>query len=301
MQIITNEHQKELKSHGSYAFPVYVSEEVLCNYERGSFMWHWHPEIELTFITDGEIMYQVNNQTYHLQKGDGLFCNANALHTGHMVNSSDCNYVSITFHPRMVYGYDGSSIHQNYVKPVINSHAFGSFCFKNGVNWQKNILDKMHDIYSYFFKKEALYEFKIQQCLTDIWLIIYENYIAKENVDLVDSSSSRDIDRLRKILSYLDENYTEKITLEDIADSVGLCKAECCRFFKRIMNQSLFDYIPLYRIEKSLPLLAQKDLSVTEIAEQTGFTSSSYYARVFKEHFNCSPSEYRKRMILSKN
>ena len=83
---------------------------------------------------------------------------------------------------------------------------------------------------------------------------------------------------------------------QDIADEIGLCKAECCRFFKRVMNKSLFDYILYYRIERSLPLLAQKNLSVTEIAEQTGFASSSYYARVFKAQFGCSPSEYRKNL-----
>ncbi len=45
MQLITNKQQKELKSHGSFEFPVFVSEEVLAYYERGSFLWHWHPEI----------------------------------------------------------------------------------------------------------------------------------------------------------------------------------------------------------------------------------------------------------------
>ncbi len=295
MQIITNEQQKELKSHGDYAFPVYVSREVLHNYERGSFLWHWHPEIELTYITDGEIMYQVNNQTYHLKAGDGLFCNANALHTGHMVDDLNCHYISITFHSRMIYGYEGSSLYQNYVKPIIKSPALGSFCFKMEVDWQNNILENMKEIYNLYFDAKPLYEFKIQQLLTNIWINFYDNYVLKENVDLKDASTGRDVDRLRKILSFLEENYADKITLDDIAKEVGLCKAECCRFFKRMMNQSLFDYILYYRIERSLPLLVQKNLSVTEIAEQTGFTSSSYYARVFKEQFNCTPSEYRKR------
>ena len=85
MQLITNEQQKELKSHGSFEFPVFVSEEVLSHYERGSFLWHWHPEIELTFVTEGEISYQVNDKIYTLHTGEGLFCNSNALHTGHKI------------------------------------------------------------------------------------------------------------------------------------------------------------------------------------------------------------------------
>lgn len=296
MQIITNEQQKELKSHGDYTFPVHVSKEALHNYESGSFFWHWHPEIELTFITEGEIIYQVNNQVYHLKKGDGLFCNSNALHTGHMVNEDDCKYISITFHPRMVYGYDGSILYQTYVKPLLKSPSLGSYHFRENVGWENDIIKMMKSIYELFFAKANLFEFKIQQKLASIWLSIYENYVLKENVDLKDTSADRDMDRLRKILTYLEENYADKITLEDIAEEIGLCQAECCRFFKRVMNKSLFDYILYYRVTKSLPLLAQKNLSVTEIAEQTGFSSSSYFARVFKAQFNCSPSEYRKRL-----
>ncbi len=296
MQIITNENQKELKSHGDFAFPVNVSEEVLHNYERGSFLWHWHPEIELTLFTEGEMIYQVNNQSYHIKAGDGLFCNSNALHAGYMVENNNCHYISITFHPRMVYGYDGSSLYQNYVKPIIKSQSLGSYLFHENVKWENNILLLMKEIYELYFQKNPLYEFKIQKNLTEIWISFYDNYVLKERVDLKDASTNRDVDRLRTILTYLEENYADKITLEDIADKIGLCKAECCRFFKRMMNKSLFDYILYYRIERSLPLLTQKNLSITEIAEQTGFSSSSYYARVFKEQLGYSPTEYRKNV-----
>lgn len=294
MQLLINENQKELKSHGDYSFSVAVSEEVLSNYERGIFLWHWHPEIELTFVIDGEIIYQVNNQVYHLKEGDGLFCNSNALHTGHMINDKNCHYISITFHPRIVYGYEGSSIYQNYVKPVTDSDFLGSFCFHEDIVWQKSILNEMKEIYGLYFSQEDFYDFKIQQKLSTIWLTFYANYIHTQCDALESTGTSRDVERLRKILSFLDTNYAKKITLEDISKEVGLCKGECCRFFKRMMDKSLFDYILYYRIEKSLPLLAQKNLSVTDIAEQTGFSSSSYYARVFKEQFQCSPREYRR-------
>lgn len=69
MQIITNNAGKELKKHGDSAFPFLVSYERLSGYETGSFLWHWHPEIELTYIHKGEMLYKVNQNTFHLKEG----------------------------------------------------------------------------------------------------------------------------------------------------------------------------------------------------------------------------------------
>ena len=60
-QIITNPSGRELKEHGSYRFPFLVSRERLSRYETGSFLWHWHTEIEFTLVTDGCMIYQIND------------------------------------------------------------------------------------------------------------------------------------------------------------------------------------------------------------------------------------------------
>ena len=63
MQIITKDNQQEAKEHGSFSFPVYVSLEKIQSYDNGTFLWHWHPEIELTLILSGKIEYQINDTT----------------------------------------------------------------------------------------------------------------------------------------------------------------------------------------------------------------------------------------------
>ena len=96
-EIITDGSQKELKKHGSDEFPLLVSYEKLSGYKSGSFLWHWHPEIELTYIHKGEMLYKVNQNTFHLKEGQVLFGNANALHAGYMYHNQDCQYIPVTF------------------------------------------------------------------------------------------------------------------------------------------------------------------------------------------------------------
>ena len=64
IQILTEKNKKEVKEHGSYTFPVQVSPEAIQSYEQHSFMWHWHPEIELTWFVSGQMEYVVNDQRY---------------------------------------------------------------------------------------------------------------------------------------------------------------------------------------------------------------------------------------------
>lgn len=293
MQLKINNDKRELKEHGRYEFPVLVDAKWLSIYERGAFVWHWHPEVELTLILEGAISYQVNDKTYELHEGDALFCNANALHTGHMIDSCDCRYSSITFHPRMIYGYQGSVIQSGYVDPIIYDDGFGSVMLSEKVDWQRKAINAIRAIVELDGERAPAYEMRIQQALSVIWTEIY--YHAQRHVRTLPDAANRDFERLRRILTYIQTHYMERITLEDIAAQINICKSECCRFFKRHMNQSLFDYLLYYRVEKSLSLLSDGECTVTEASDRTGFSSPSYFARVFKKQMGCPPSEYRSR------
>jgi len=108
------------------------------------------------------------------------------------------------------------------------------------------------------------------------------------------TENGRDTERIREIMEYIQKHYAEKITLEDLASQIHLCKSESCRLFKRYMNESMFDYLLSYRVERSLELLRQSGLDVTQIAGQVGFANPGYYSRIFKRKMGCAPLEYRK-------
>ncbi len=291
MQLQINSDKRELKSHGSFGFPVFISYEKLSAYERGTFAWHWHPEIELTFILNGEMVYQVNDQIYKLHTGQGLFCNTNALHTGHMLHEKDCEYLSVTFHPRMIYGFENSVIHRELVEPVLHNQALGSVVFEGREQWEKEILWDMEKIE----KTEDGEDFplRIQELLLRIWrnLVMYGCGRQTEQKAL---TQGRDLERIRKVLDFLHSHYAERITLEQVAEQMNLCRSESCRFFKKYMKQSVFDYLIDYRIQKSIAFLLNGEDSVTEIAMKVGFSSPAYFTKVFKEKMQCTPLNYRK-------
>ena len=289
MQIVTNQFQKELKQHGSGHFPFLVSYQKLSEYESGSFMWHWHPEIEITYVRKGTMCYKVNNLVYHLKEGDIVFNNSGALHSGTMENQEDCTYIPITFDPRLIYGFFQSTINSKYVDPVIQDSLLPAICIDQSEPWHRSFREYLLRIIDLDEKKPDFYELDITICLQSIWRLLlehitYEPQASREN--------SLEYDRIKKILSYIEENYQNKITLNDIAGHIHLCESECTRLFKRHMNTTLFAFLQEYRIERSLEFL-QDDQPVSAVADKAGFSDPNYYSKVFAKIKGCSPREYR--------
>ena len=290
MQIITNQFQKELKQHGNEQFPFLVSYQKLSEYESGSFMWHWHPEIEITYVQKGTMCYKVNHMVYHLKEGDIVFNNSGALHSGTMENQKDCAYIPVTFDPRLIYGFFQSTINSKYVDPVIQDSMLPAICIDQSEPWHKPFREYLLRIIDLDEKKPDFYELDITICLQSMWRLLlehitYEPQASREN--------SLEYDRIKKILSYIEENYQNKITLNDIAGHIHLCESECTRLFKRHMNTTLFAFLQEYRIERSLEFL-QADQPVSAVADKAGFSDPNYYSKVFAKIKGCSPREYRK-------
>ena len=277
MQIITNQFQKELKQHGNEQFPFLVSYQKLSEYESGSFMWHWHPEIEITYVQKGTMCYKVNHMVYHLKEGDIVFNNSGALHSGTMENQKDCAYIPVTFDSRLIYGFFQSTVNSKYVDPVIQDSMLPAICIDQSEPWHKPFREYLLRIIDLDEKKPDFYELDITICLQSMWRLLlehitYEPQASREN--------SLEYDRIKKILSYIEENYQNKITLNDIAGHIHLCESECTRLFKRHMNTTLFAFLQEYRIERSLEFL-QDDQPVSAVADKAGFSDPNYYSKVF--------------------
>ncbi len=290
MQLHTEKDQKEIKKHGNYEFPVHISLEKIQSYEQNSFPWHWHPEIELTWIMSGQIEYFVNDEKYFLKEGDGLFCNSNSLHSGYMKDGKDCSYLSVTFHPRFIYGYENSLLQTKYVDFIISNESWHSLRLKAETDWHQDIISRIRHIYQMLQSPPPDYELRVHLILAEIWQKLYLYY---SSLPVSGQQPQKNLTRLKDILSFIQEHYARELTLDEIAEHVNICKSECCRFFKKYMKMTIFEYILFLRIQNSLPLLRAGE-SITKIAGMTGFSTSAYYGQIFKRYMGCSPSKYRK-------
>lgn len=293
MQIITNQFQKELKKHGSDHFPFLVSYQRLSEYDSNSFMWHYHPEIEITYIKKGSMHYRVNNQSFHLKEGDIIFCNSNALHSGEMEHQEDCSYIPITFDPKLIYGFFQSTICTKYVEPVIQNLAVCAMHIDYTESWHETFRKKMLEVIALDKEKPDFYELDISIWMQIMWRLLVEHL---PHQPLPAASDLTEYERIRKILSYIEQNYMNPITLAEVAEHIHLCESECTRLFKRHMNTTLFSFLQEYRIERSLEYLSTHE-SISNIAGKTGFSDSNYYSKVFSKIKGCSPREYRKNLI----
>ncbi len=101
-------------------------------------------------------------------------------------------------------------------------------------------------------------------------------------------------DTIRKIISYVMQNYKDPITLEDMASETGFSKEYFCRFFKQHLNITFLQYVNEVRISHAGRLLSSTNLPIQEVMCQSGFTNQTIFNRLFKETYGVTPRQMRK-------
>jgi transcriptional regulator GlxA family with amidase domain len=107
-------------------------------------------------------------------------------------------------------------------------------------------------------------------------------------------SQRETLKRFRKVIDYMDHNFTEKIDLDRLSGIAGISVGHFCRLFKQITGMSAIDYINNLRIDKAVELIKSSDRNMTEIAMNCGFSDSNYFSRIFKKQKKISPMQMRK-------
>lgn len=290
--LLIDKNKQELKQYGNVEFPFRIGYEDIWQYYNGKFACHWHKEVEFTYIYQGKMRYQVNDKIYELKKGQCLFINANTFHRGEHINKEECKYFAMTFNIHFL-ANEEELIYKKYVLPVIYSKNLSSFVCLSENKLEKKIIKQVKYIDKCYRKQNLFYELEIKEHLLKLWQILWEAFESEIEID-IDRNYYKQLIKIKQITQFIHKHYAEKITLQNIADNLHISISDCSHSFKKFMKESIFEYILHYRIQQSLYLLQDKELSILQISLKVGFSSTSYYSKLFKKYMKMTPKEYRK-------
>lgn len=287
-----NEYQNyhETKAHTSAEFPYNT---YLCSIplDFPGVPLHWHDEMELVVIKKGQGYVSVDFDKHLVHSGDIIMICPGCLHAIEQDASYKMEYENIIFKPELLSSGANDLCMLQYIKPLLDGtlpvehfltpahEVFESLsncirqidlvCADQTTGWQLAV-------------KSALFYF--------FFLLISERQ--KKTVSI--SHNPKSLEKMKTVLKYVEEHYTEKLTIDDMAKLTFYSKSHFMKFFKVNMGTGFTKYLNDYRLTMAARLLKSSDESILMIAEESGFDNLSYFNRIFKRKYGVSPGSYRK-------
>jgi len=244
---------------------------------------HCHTEAEVFLLTEGKLDFIIEESHYHMTAGDCIFIPPMLIHSALKNTDNFCRFSAIVF--------DMSIIDSNPDSPYLNAINSNKeqcvFVIENGSPAKKSITNAFSSLPTNDDYDMNSCELKIKGAILTIWQEFYNSCFSK-----IKSSSLKK--ELLNTLSYIQNHFSENITLKDLALSAGLSTGYLGHYFTSHMGLSPFAYINKVRIVNAGNLLTSTDKSVTEIAMLSGYDNLSHFNRSFRKIMGVTPSVYRR-------
>lgn len=252
-----------------------------------TFPLHWHTAAEIIMPTEGTYSVNVNGIPFYLQTNDILFVSIGELHE--MTRPSKGS--------RMILQFDFSLINnlKDFNSSISILQSIKLISKDTDPDIHNQIIALMADIRNEHASKNEFKNAIMYSKLLQIYVLIARKYMNMSNIfpDITLSKQQEYIAKFTQIFSYINNNFTDDLTLDTLADHAGFSKFHFSRLFKQFTNKTLYDYINQKRISEAEMLLINPNLSITEVSLQSGFNSLSTFNRVFKSYKNCTPTEFK--------
>lgn len=294
INIDLNPNRSENVHYNFSDYFAYIKKGILSQYPNYSSLSHWHDDVEFIYILSGEMKYNINGNIISFHKDEGIFVNARQLHYGFSEKHIECEFICVLLHPLLL--CSTQQIEQKFIIPVLSNSSFSYFILHKEIDWENNILNAVKQIYNCL--NENTFQLQVQSLFNKIWIELY-NHIPKEKQK--SNKISHQLSSTKDMIIYIQKNYKEKITLDDIAIAGAVCKSKCCSLFHKYLNQTPINYLIKYRLQKSIELMSISDMNITEISYDVGFSGTSYFTETFHKHFGCNPSQYRAKYLNNEN
>lgn len=273
--ILDNSFETEDISYGH--FLVKKHEQASLSIEV-KFTAHYHGFCEIILIRCGQLDAVCDGEELVATAGDILYFPPNSLHSA-ISGQDKCVYRVIQFFWSDMLSSTPAE------KRVANKFENGYYSFENLISdpTSAKLFNALYDLpddddMQPIFEKKALLEFLAQ---------LISNHLCTDN------SKALSGDSFNEILKYLNENFTEPLTTDGVAAKFSYNPQFFCRLFKAKTNFSLKDYLNLCRIEKAQLMIQENKYSLSEIAMNCGYSSTSYFSTVFKSFIGMTPRQYQ--------
>ncbi|AIC94243.1 helix-turn-helix domain-containing protein [Shouchella lehensis] len=244
---------------------------------------HAHEAIELMHVLSGSCKVETKTDSYQLKKGQIIFLDANTSHR--LIVQEKCRMFNIEI-----------SFQQGRT-------AFPPFCevYKENEALRLMIDNKkphmlLHDsddTYQCLRRLIMEVDKKSQQTDFMVQLLLSEYIIRVAGLAEINYTET-DQQYTSRVISYIHQNYDREVSVAEIADAVHLHPGYLQRVFKVSTGTSIHEFLVSYRMKKAKAMLAETDISITDIPHYIGMNSQQYFSTTFKKYEQCTPSAYRK-------
>lgn len=252
-------------------------------------VYHDHDFAELVFVLAGKGKYLIEGTEYEVEAGDLLICNPGVKHTHLVTNPKEATIEFIAGFTNFQFknmpansinlGNNGYIIHTSAaLKQSLSMHCYSMIAEK-----ETNRVGK------YFMLKTHL----MQMILLIMREITTEDQCAQKSLHFESYNKSYAV---KRIITYLNENYNNKISLEQIAHNMYLSPVYISKIFKEETGESPINYLIKIRLERAKDiLLSTSNGSIKSIANQVGYDDVYHFSKLFKKYYGTSPLHYKKR------
>lgn len=248
---------------------------------------HWHKHLEILFVLKGTINVTIESETYEVEEREIEIINTEEAHR---IYSDDEENKVLMFHIDLKF-------FEQFYEDIKNM-----FFYVNSSDVGVQNEEKYEVIRSYLSivlcevaQKQDDYDEMIEETLIELLYHLINNfhYLMYEKEELKDNEEQ--LERYHRIVKYIYHNYNNKISLQDIAKKEFLSTHYLSHEIKNTMGLSFKEFVNLTRVEESIKLLLDTDMTISDISEEVGFSHSRYYNKHFKKHYKLTPKQYRKK------
>lgn len=277
---------KENKPHGTKEYPY---TQYFMHNPRKAFHIpvHWHDEVEIIYIKKGTILISIQEEVFHAQEGDLFFVNKGEVH---FMESDDMGveYYTILFPLEFLSFQTEDTLEQGLFEPLRQKKMIFPICFEKGEIKQK-LVERIKEVIRVNDEREAGYQLR-----TRIILLELLECLIKENC-FKQAGFANSTGMQRELITFIQKHYAEKITLGMLAEEFHLSEKYISWYFKEHFSISFMQYVSHLRMTRAKDLLTTTELSVTEVALSCGYPSVNLFIRSFKEAYQVTPLQYRKK------